>query len=387
MWKYLLLLITLCVGILGWYGLVFSSNIIFSQEIHHITLPDNNIYLWEKELSSNYVAYRSNTDISHAKVISNCNISFTFLESYQDLYFFELDYSQDANCSNGSYSLKLGEDIVANASWKFHLKTWVKLLDYLVDLDSNTLHVLLNQLEKNIKKDTIYKNYAGKHFVKYIRYVFWKRRYHESVLQRDLILDILAARKEKYIIPVLGRKISESHSKIPNAWRPYRQDYTDGIHHGWDINGDIWEDIVALDDGIIVRIVDIFSDNDFKRIQYGDNLSEEQKNINLDILRGKQVWLKTMKGDVVFYSHMTEIDANISEWVLVKKWQRVGTTGVTWVPEKWYDDYHLHFAVMKNPYTFEKAGTYNFWDYMAWDWITKGLNREETITIQKEIFE
>ena len=70
---------------------------------------------------------------------------------------------------------------------------------------------------------------------------------------------------------------------------------------------------MALDDGIIVRVVDEFSSQDFSRIVYGENLSEMQELKNLDVLRGKQVWLKTMKGDVVFYSHLAEVDISLEE--------------------------------------------------------------------------
>lgn len=56
-----------------------------------------------------------------------------------------------------------------------------------------------------------------------------------------------------------------------------------------------------------------FEWSDFSNIVYGDNLSEEQELKNLDILRGNQVWIKTMKGDVAFYSHLSSIPENITE--------------------------------------------------------------------------
>jgi len=42
---------------------------------------------------------------------------------------------------------------------------------------------------------------------------------------------------------------------------------------------------VALDDGVIVRIVDDFMDSDFSRVVYGAGMSDNQKLKNLDILR------------------------------------------------------------------------------------------------------
>ena len=124
---------------------------------------------------------------------------------------------------------------------------------------------------------------------------------------------IISARNKKYISPVPGKSVVEKFTKIPNSGRPYRAGYTDGIHHGWDIDAPIGTDTVALDDGIIVRVVSDFSTSDFSRIVYGENLTHEQKLKNLDILRGKQVWLKTMKGEVVFYSHLDTVPSDIFE--------------------------------------------------------------------------
>lgn len=72
-----------------------------------------------------------------------------------------------------------------------------------------------------------------------------------------------------------------------------------------------------------------FSSKDFQRIVYGDTLSYEQKLQNLDILRGNQVWLKTMKGEVIFYSHLEEVDSSIQEGMLIKKNDPIGTIGIT----------------------------------------------------------
>ena len=60
---------------------------------------------------------------------------------------------------------------------------------------------------------------------------------------------------------------------------------------------------------------------------------------------------------------------------------------MTGVPEKDYDDYHLHFALQVNPYDHQKAGTYNFDDYMTWDWKFRGETFEYILQNQGEIFE
>ena len=144
---------------------------------------------------------------------------------------------------------------------------------------------------------------------------------------------------------------------------------------------------MALDDAVVVRIVPTFEDADFARVVYGENLSDEQKTKNLDILRGKQVWIKTMKGEVVIYAHLDALSPEITEGSMVQKWQKLWTVGASGVPEEGYDDYHLHFEILKNPYSAENAGSYDFGDYMFWEWQTKGMNYENTLKMTHELFE
>jgi hypothetical protein len=175
--------------------------------------------------------------------------------------------------------------------------------------------------------------------------------------------------------------------KIPNSGRWYRGDYTDGIHHGWDIDGDFWEQVVALDEWIIVRVVSDFDYSNLNTIKRWDNLSEDDKIRNLDILRWKQVWLKTMSWDVVMYAHLNDIFTNIKVWEVVRKKQPLWTIWISWVPDKNYKDYHLHFVVHKNPFDSEKVWNYDIDDYMRWDWLFKWDTVNYIVDNQWEYFE
>jgi hypothetical protein len=42
---------------------------------------------------------------------------------------------------------------------------------------------------------------------------------------------------------------------------------------------------------------------------------------------------------------------------------------------------------MDNPHNYLEAGTYDFWDYMAWDWLTRGQSYEDTLHNSSVIFE
>lgn len=388
MWKKLLLLGVLLLSCVWWgYGLVFWGNLVFDPDIRFVWTTSQKIYLDDENLSTTIVVYQSNVDISNYNIRSSCEVDSNFLESYKSLYFFSLDYSSAQECKNGNIVLSSGEDKVISSMTRLTLSNYIQELGTFVDYSDSDLQEFQQTVSNQQKRYSVYKNYNHSEIAKNYKYLKWQTKYRESSYIYDIISQILLARENKYLVPVRGGSLSETHSKVPNSGRPYRAAYTDGIHHGWDIDGDHGEQVIALDDGIIVRVVENFDESDFTRIVYGDNLTEEQKLKNLDVLRGKQVWLKTMKGEVVFYSHLNTISSTITEGTKIQRGEDIGTTGVTGVPQDGYEDYHLHFAVMNNPYIFENAWTYDLGDYMKWDWLTKDMSHAEVIAAQKNIFE
>lgn len=387
MWKYIILLAALFIGLIGGYSFVFWGNIIFSNEIRYVSENSNNVFLDDSDLDSIYVVFQSNINISTAQIVSVCDISYSFKENYRNMYLFELDYSTAFDCKNGSFVLKLDNQIVANAAGQVWFVTSESFTYNMLDYDNNTLVGFISGFTKNIAEKKIYKNYTGKQKIQYFSYLRGQREYLELEYRTKILKELIAWREMKYSSPVPGYSISEHPNKIPNTPRPYRASYTDGIHRWWDIDSPFRSDTVALDDGYIVRIVSGFNDSDFSRIVYDTNISEQQELKNLDVLRGNQVWLKTMKGDVVFYSHLDEVVADLKEWEYVTRGKILGKTGASGVPEAGYNDFHLHFAIMKNPYDFDVAWTYDFGNYMAWDWATKWMSRSEVIKAQKWIFE
>ncbi len=112
-----------------------------------------------------------------------------------------------------------------------------------------------------------------------------------------------------------------------------------------------------------------------------------QKLKNLDVLRGNQVWLKTMKGDVVFYSHLNDVSGDISVGQFIQRGTYLGTMGKTGVPGSDYADYHLHMAIMENPHISELAGTYSIYDYMSWDWYGRHESDAHILEHQYSMFE
>jgi hypothetical protein len=212
------------------------------------------------------------------------------------------------------------------------------------------------------------------------------RKYNEVSYVHSVIMTILESREYPYLIPIEWYSLPIQKSHMPNFSRGYRESYTDGIHHWWDIYAANKSEIRAIDSWLIVRIVSDFSYENLGALKYGDNLSYREETRNLDLLRGNQVWLKTMKGDIVFYSHLADVYSDIRVWDFVAKWAKLWTTWVSGVPERNYSDYHLHFAIQKNPYNKLRAWKYSFDDYMDWDWVLKWLSMEEVRIQQANIF-
>jgi len=144
--------------------------------------------------------------------------------------------------------------------------------------------------------------------------------------------------------------------------------------------------VSAIDDWVIIRVVEDFDFEDINNIIKEWEISYTQKIRNLDILRWKQVWLKTSKWDVMFYSHLNLIYENIKEWVYIKAWENIWTVWKTWVPDRDYNNFHLHFPIQKNPYDIKKINKYSYEDIMKWDWYLKWLSPDEVIKQQNDIF-
>lgn len=373
------------IGIIWGYSLVFSTNFVFTPETKFFSSVSPNIYLWDETLSSTIIWYKSTHDISSAVIHSTCETKTTFLEKDEGVYYFALQYLGDT-CRNKNIILKHEDELIIETSLELNIVTEGDVFNLMTDHSTSVLQKFYRTLQQTNKKYKLYENVKSEEVGKYMTYRKRQRKFQESTYQHQLLQNIIYGRLQKYISPVPEKQVSEQYSKIPNSGRPYRADYTDGIHHGWDIDGEVWEEVVALDDWYIVRIVEGFEYEDLWRILRG-TLTEDEELRNLDILRGNQVWLKTTKGEIVFYSHLDNVYDTFQEWDIVEKGTKLWTIGVSGVPEKGYDDYHLHFAIQTNPFDSKKAGTYDFSDYMKWDWKFKGETFEYIIENQKEIFE
>ena len=367
------------------YSLVFGAWDFFDTETKTYFQLSENIYPDSLELRSTKVVFQSGLNISNLKLESTCDIYSKNISRKNDLYLFDLKVL-DNNCRDRYVFLKddTGEVI---AQVKLNIKSEYRLLSGFLDYSTPKLETFRNALDNRVLELWKYREYSKDLWIDYYAFLEKNRVLQEVVYTRNIIHSILEGRALKYSIPVVWKELSTHHNKIPNSGRPYRASYTDGIHHGWDIDTKFWEQVVALDDGIIVRVVSEFEFNDLDKIEKKEDLSYDQQVRNLDILRGKQVWLKTMKWEVVFYSHLDDIFTGIEEWAVVKRGQPLATIGITGIPYKAYNDYHLHFPIHVNPLTEQRAGRYDYEDYMKWKWKFQWESFNYILKHQYDVFE
>jgi peptidoglycan LD-endopeptidase LytH len=129
--------------------------------------------------------------------------------------------------------------------------------------------------------------------------------------QRVKALEAKVAPSSALTWPILGASIPKSDDNLPNAARAYRK----GVSQGFTFQGNnagvpiaFGAPVVAAGDGQIVR-----ADLDYKERSSRDyaKLLEAVKSgaseNDLNILRGRQVWIKHPNGTVTRYGHLSSI--------------------------------------------------------------------------------
>lgn len=367
---------TFLFSLVFWYSLVFawSNDSIFFKESDYI-FPDT--------VGLNKVRYiiKSKSDFSNPTINSTCDLKSSLISSNKNFYVMDI-FLLDNNCDDKDLNFTIN-------SWESSLSSNLKIYDNTIlysqflDKSDNYISKISLALEKKLISLKNYSNSEQDLFLKLKN----DRKISETVNMIEVANDIIFKRSKAYSIPILWSVLPTNPNKVPNTLRPYRSSYTDGIHHGWDIDWNLWENITSIDDWVIIRVVNWFKYSDLDNIVYGENLSLEQKTLNLDVLRWNQVWLKTMKWDVVFYSHLNDIYSNIKEGYFIEKGEPIGTIWATWVPDKDYDDFHVHFPIHKNPYDDNKKTDYTFFEIMNWDWYFKWETPSYIIENQYNVFE
>lgn len=364
---------------------VVYSNYVKSIEAKVVWILSSNIYLNSSYLNSSVIALKSKDDISKNIFSWFCSSQTNFLYVKDDIYFYSLSIN-DKNCNDWNFYFldnksKRIDWVKLNFNMINNFEVYNKYLDY----DSSNLNKLLEKQKEILKKYYEYNLYQVLNIN--LDVVKKSRLYAESLFEYNVIMNILEKRNWKYSLPVEWYNLSTRHTKLPNSARPYRASYTDWVHNWWDIDAPYWTSVRSIDDWIILKVVRWFKFSDLNNVNYNKNLTDDEKRVNLDILRWNQVWIKTMKGDVIFYAHLSELDNNIKVWDFVVKNQYIWKIWISWVPDKDYSDYHLHFELKQNPFNIDMVWKYELIDYMRWDWYFKWKTDKFILENQYNIFQ
>ncbi len=154
-----------------------------------------------------------------------------------------------------------------------------------------------------------------------------------------------------YLLPIEGGTISSRSNHLPGAPRAYRN----GTHEGFDFyNGTVG---VPIEYGTPIRAVAmgtvLRADHDFQELTQealDENLRLARTSLDtpaeiLDLLRGRQVWIRHPGGFISRYAHLSGIPADVVEGAEVIQGQVIGATGNSGTPEAvqgTQDDPHPH---------------------------------------------
>lgn len=353
-----------------------------------VSVLNNNMILSDEKLSSNIVIYKTKERYNDPKIYTTCNHEQKLVSSYEKknefiyIIYFKISWNK---CIDKRIFIKNGVQIYKNTWFDLKINTYSDLFTYFTDFDNNFLQ---DKLDKDnilsYKLDTEIFDIKWKDDIKSkLKYLdlIYKNSYNEFEI--TFLNNLINSRKNlSYISPVAGKLIPTKKNIVPNAWRPYRAKYTDWVHHWYDIFASRYTPTQALSDGVIVRIIDNFTWNDFDKIRW-KNLSNEDKLFNLDIYRGNQVWLKTADWNITFYSHLESVNNDLKEWDYVYKWSYIWAIWRSGVPDKEYRDFHLHFEIQINPYN--KTNN-SFDEIMAWKFFGQNKKYNEIILSQTKLF-
>jgi hypothetical protein len=376
-WQFIAII---CISIWFWYSLVFAW---ITWKIEFKTT--DNIFVDSLNLNKAKIYLTSSNDLTNAQISWDCSPYGRFIERQDKLFIFEINFN-DKLCNKEKvkiYFEKWNLNLTTNFNLLSDYSLYSQYLDY-SDIELENFLELSRLAEAKLQK--YFDNHDKLIFPNYTNYLKNSRKLDELIYTENFIKWILDKRKEKYLIPIKWVKMPTQSNRLPNSWRPYRSNYTDWTHEWWDFYTGFGDIVQALDYWLIIKTVKNFEFSDLDKLKQYWDITKLDKMKNLDILRWNQVWIKTMKWDVVFYAHLNEVFDNIRVWDVILKGQKLWTVGISGVPDKEYSDYHLHLEIHKNPYLpHEKP--YSLEDYMTWDWYFKGEKEKYILENQDSVFE
>ena len=205
----------------------------------------------------------------------------------------------------------------------------------------------LEELEKELMPTNI-KNTNEKQPVKNTEQ---ESKYEENSI--DYWIDKLSFLKH----PIKNVQVSNVDSHLPNALRSYRNGYHEGIDYFYDSHGQpiaFGEPVFASGKGMVIRIDHDYAEptvekrNEMLTVARREN--DTPRDV-LDILRGKQVWIRHENNIVTRYAHLNKVcnDLNLGDPVYSGQYiGEIGNSGTSKGAKSLHGGAHLHFEIWIN---------------------------------------
>jgi murein DD-endopeptidase MepM/ murein hydrolase activator NlpD len=131
--------------------------------------------------------------------------------------------------------------------------------------------------------------------------------------------------------PIPGARLPSDDAHLPGAERAYRRGTSQGFTFWPETSGVpivVGTPVIAAGDGVVVRADEPFVE--LTRIEWDDLLgrvADGADERDLDLLRGRQVWIELDDGRLLRYGHLASVRAGLSVGSRVTRGRVIGTVG------------------------------------------------------------
>ena len=137
--------------------------------------------------------------------------------------------------------------------------------------------------------------------------------------------------------PIPGARVPDDDAHLPNAERAYRSGVAQGFSFWAESSGVpivYGTPVIAAGDGVVLRADQSYAE--LGRTEWDDLLvrvAQGADDRDLDLLRGRQVWLRLDDGRVVRYGHLAGVRSGLAVGARVARGRVIGTVGNSGTPD------------------------------------------------------
>ena len=137
--------------------------------------------------------------------------------------------------------------------------------------------------------------------------------------------------------PIPGARVPDEDAHLPNAVRAYRSGVAQGFSFWAESSGVpivYGTPVIAAGDGVVLRADQPYAE--LGRTEWDDlivRVAQGAEERDLDLLRGRQVWIRLDDGRVVRYGHLASVHSGLAVGTRVARGRVIGTVGNSGTPD------------------------------------------------------